>query len=430
MIRLKKILICCLIASFLFPFELSQTEAASTILSKTVEFFVWQESSVYNINGDQISFHFSNVVIPETPTVKSAIMEISGISYNNSGSQTINVDLKQGTAGAGLGLDYILGGTTKPKPFTIKYDAFQGGTGAMSNIIAAGTYDYTLYFKNTSEGGAVSYSILSAKLILTYNYSSSSVSFLKTNKFFIGQETNNFPSSPLFVSKNFTLTIPEQSPVIESVFIEIGGSVKGSGSGYFQAGIVPQGTGETYSNSYSLDLGAVNANSKFLIRHNAFSEINFTEPGSKNYTLYFKSSDFNIDLWNAKLTVTYKYSEQVGGLPISGYVISSIINTGEIKGAAYNSIMWKGTLNGGKVRLQFATSTLETGPWSFKGPDCSSSTYYEPQPDTPIEIMCATDADHNNKQYFRYKVILCSNDCISSGLNNPEVTGVVVNWAP
>lgn len=449
MISFKKILICSLVASFLLPFELSQTEAASTTLSKTVEFFAGQDASVH-MDGSQFSFVFSNVIIPETnPVIKSAIIEISGVSYNSSGDQKINVDLEQNDLPPGTLTEYILAQNVKPKSFNIKHNVL----GTINPLVSA----YTLYLAGNTVAGTRSFSIFSAKLVLTYEYSASSADLLKTNKFFIGQETNNLPPGPSFVSKNFTLTIPEQSPVIQSVFVEIGGSVKGSGSGYFQAGIVPEGTVETYNNSYSLDLGAVNTNSKFLIRHNAFSEINFTEPGSKNYTLYFKSSDFNIDLWNAKLIITYKYSEQIGGLPPKGELISSTFDTWNgiesHKGVAYNSIFWTGDLKGGvkgQVRLQFAASNCAGGQSNYpdcnigtwgdantpymaydeSSGNCSSSYYYDMLPsDPPKEIMCAVY--YNNKQFFRYKVTICSAaNCSDSGNINPEVTGVVVNWAP
>lgn len=419
-----KISVLLIFSLLLFPLQLNKIEAASTTLSKTVEFFVEQDAIV-RASGEQFSFYFNNVIIPETPTVKSAIIEINGVSYNNSGNQTINVDLQQGATAAGAGTDYALAGTTKPKPFTIKYDAWQNGAGSMQNITAARFYDYTLYLKEASAGGTGAYSISSAKLILTYSHPASGTNFLKTNKYFIDQKIGQ-TSSGTEISKDFNLTISEQTPEIRSVFVEIGGIAKGSGAGTIEASVVDQGNPANYT-SYNLDLSSSQSTAKFLVLYDASSKILSSDfPGNKNYTLYLKGTGFDTNLWSAKLIVTYKYSE-TGGLPISGYVISSTVDTEIAQGAGFNSLMWKGNLNGGKIRLQIATSDLSTGPWTFTGPDCTVNTFYEPLPDTPEEIKCYSD--HNNKQYFRYKVILCSNDCISAGTNNPEMTDVVVNWA-
>ncbi len=143
----------------------------------------------------------------------------------------------------------------------------------------------------------------------------------------------------------------------------------------------------------------------------------------------------------AMMSVRWASSASAGR--VKGYVISSTIDTGVVNGAAFNSLMWKGNLNNGKVQMQLATANCaggqsdypvcSIGSWGdsntpFRGTDCSSSTSFELLSDTPAEIMCA--ADHNNKRYFRYKITLCSNDCITSGPNNPEVTDVIVNWAP
>lgn len=131
-----------------------------------------------------------------------------------------------------------------------------------------------------------------------------------------------------------------------------------------------------------------------------------------------------------------------GTVQATGFVISSTFDTWDgvrFKGAAYNYLMWKGTSGSGSVRLQLATSDCsngktnfpncnDAGNWSFKGQDCNTSTYYETASGTPIEVMCA---DHNNKQYFRYKVILCSSgDCSTPGATSPQVEDVVVNWSP
>lgn len=429
---LKKFIAVLTIGLLIFPFELNQTEAASTTLSKTVEFFIGQESMVHTVNGEQFSFNFDNVNFPETPTVKSAIIEINGISYNNSGDQTITVELKQGTEGSIAGTDYILGATTKPKPFTIKYDAWQGGAGPMSNIVLPNTaYEYTLYLKGASAGGAISFSIASAKLTITYNSSSSGSDFLKKTNFFISQEKIMIPSDSE-IKRDFSISISESSPEARSVFVEVSGIAKGSGTNNtIQLSVVKEGL--PIYNTYYIDLSLLPANSKFIARYDMTALVDPADFPVGNYSLYIKNS-FDTYILGAKAIITYKYSVITGNLPAKGELISSTFDTGADGGAAYNSLTWKGNLNGGftgQVSLQIAASNSITGPWLFEGPDCTSGSIYITDADTPIPIETDCAPSHNNKRYFRYKVIICSAvDCATSGSINPQVDEVVVNWSP
>lgn len=440
---IKKFIAILIIGLLIFPAELNQTEAASDTLSKTAEFFIGQDGAV-NGSGVLVSLPSFTINIPEgSPVVKSAIIEINGVTYNDSGvGQTIMADLQRGAASAGAESSYVFNYTLagingKPKPLTLKYNALENnagiaGLGAMSNINAVNTdYTYRLYLKNTVASGTANFSLASAKLVLTYNSSASGANFLKTNKFFISQEKNPTPGNSE-ISRNFSLTISEKNPEMKSVFVEVSGIAKGSGANTVQLSAVKQGF--PVYNAYSIDLGPAAANSKFIARYDMSGLIGANDfPGTDNYILYVKNS-FDAYLLSAKAIVTYKYSENVGGLPPSGYVISSTIDTGIAKGAAYNSLMWKGSLNSGEVGqvgLQIAASDSINGSWLFEGPDCTSNSKYAADANTPIpiEIVCA--ANHNNKRYFRYKVIICSSaNCADSGSVNPEVDGVVVNWGP
>lgn len=441
MFHTKKFFALLFAVLLFFPSQLAKTDAASTILSKTVEFFVGQDSAI-RTSGEQFSFYFNNVFIPETPTVKSAIIEINGVSYNNAGIQTMNVDLQQGIAPAGAGVDYNLGAANKPRIFSLKYDAWQNGLGPVSNINIPGTYDYTLYLKGTSADSTGSFSISSAKLILTYEYSSPETDLIKTTKFFVEQKSDNI-SSGMENAKDFSISISEKQPEIKSVFIEVSGNAKGSGVGTVEISVVDQGSAANYA-IYNLDLSPFPGKSKFTVFYDAAANIVSSDfPGVKYYTLYFKGAGFDTDLLRAKIIATYKYSTAIAGLPVSGYIISSTMDTQIIKGAAFNALMWQGNLNSGKVRLQIATSNCpggqsdyplcSIGNWGdintpYAGPDCASSTYYEPLPDEPATITCANI--HNNKRYFRYKATLCSSaDCATSGLNTPEITDIIVNWS-
>lgn len=425
--KIKKFIAILTIGLFIFPAELNQTEAASTVLSKTVEYFIGQDSAIET--NAQISFPFF-VDIPESSIeIKSAAVEISGVSYNDAGNQIVNVDLQKDPDSQGAGMDYTLGGSSKAKPFSLKYNA-------LPVILSAdfpGAKNYTLFLKGASETGNGTFSVFSAKLVLTYNYSASGESFLKTTKFFIGQEPGNTPDT-IAAIKDFTVTITEKSPVIKSVFIEASGIAKGSNIGVIDISAVDRGQPAVYD-SYSLDLGPAPSSARFLARHNASANIvSSSFPGDADYTLYLRGGGFSTNLWNAKLIITYKYSVIAGNLPAKGELISSTFDTGIDGGAAYNSLMWKGSLNGGfagQVGLQIAASDSNAGPWLFEGPDCTSGSIYITDAGAPISIETDCAPNHNNKRYFRYKVIICSSvDCATSGSINPQVDEVAVNWSP
>lgn len=136
-----------------------------------------------------------------------------------------------------------------------------------------------------------------------------------------------------------------------------------------------------------------------------------------------------------------KYAKAViaSGLPATGEVTSVVFDTfnggGAGQGPAYNSILWKGNQNSslGKVQFQLATSDSSSGPWTFYGSylgTCNTANYYDTTgPDAPVELSCSPTY-HNNQRYFKYKVRICSSDCIASGSYSPIVSNVVVNWAP
>ena len=114
-------------------------------------------------------------------------------------------------------------------------------------------------------------------------------------------------------------------------------------------------------------------------------------------------------------------------LPSDNWLISSTFDTcpsGIDCGAGLNTIMWRGTLNGGRVKFQIAASDT-TGSWSYLGPTSSSDFYYTTVPGEPEEI---NQLNHLNKRYFRYKIFL-----ESSGGDTPQspfVEDVILNWSP
>lgn len=402
-------------------------------------------SGSYNNSGNGWGF---TINVPETPTVRSAIIEVTGVSYNTSGSQTITVDLERGidSAGActspitGCVQTYTLPASSNPKRFTISYDAWQGGGNTpLGNIAAAATdYSYTLYVKGTATGGQ--YSLFAAKLILSYDGSTTVSNQLKMTETFIHQELAS-TSSGTEVSKSFSLNLPEQSPSIKSAFIEITAVAKGSSSTATVGDDVkvnPPGS-PSYNNA-TLDLGGGSTETtKFTRLLDASSVvIDSYFPGYQNYTFYYKGTNYTTNVVSARIYVTYKYTNTGTGYVTSGQIISSVYDTGVSQGAAFNSVYWQGSLGSppGVVKFQLATSDCsngktnpptcnDSGAWSYLGSNCTSGTYYQDNPNTPQEVGCASN--HDNKRYVRYKLIICSNDCVTAGTATPQVDDVVVN---
>ena len=140
-----------------------------------------------------------------------------------------------------------------------------------------------------------------------------------------------------------------------------------------------------------------------------------------------------------KIIETHRYKPPTcggGAYPATGDIISPIFDTGAANGVGYNWLMASGTTPiGTKIRVQLATASTTGGPWDYLGPNCDTTSYYynSALPASPIqqEIKCYNN--HNNKRYFRYKVILCSDsasNCQNGGADTPIINDVIVNWSP
>ena len=93
----------------------------------------------------------------------------------------------------------------------------------------------------------------------------------------------------------------------------------------------------------------------------------------------------------------------------SGYLISSILDTGVSNGVNFHSLIWQGNLcSGCQVRIQLASSNSSSGPWNYYGPT-SSSDYYTPSPNSIVSLPYSGSASHQNRQYLRYKIELIPN---------------------
>ena len=113
-------------------------------------------------------------------------------------------------------------------------------------------------------------------------------------------------------------------------------------------------------------------------------------------------------------------------MPTSSTLTSSILDTQVASGAAFNTLMWQGSLPAGTtVKFRLASSDNASGPWNYYGSDGTTSTYYQPTgPDTQIPILRSA---HNNDRYVRYKAVLETN---SDKTQTPRVDDVIIGWSP
>ncbi len=152
-----------------------------------------------------------------------------------------------------------------------------------------------------------------------------------------------------------------------------------------------------------------------------------------------------------KFILTYKYHPMksgCSGFPIKGEYTSVPLDTNTNRGVEYNSIAWDGELGGdnkdvGRVRFQLATAPCSNGAtnypacnigsWSFVGgSSCNSVDWFESiGPKIPIDLFKTGCSDKlNNNQYYKYKVQICSKDCIEAGQSTPTIEGIYVSWSP
>lgn len=152
------------------------------------------------------------------------------------------------------------------------------------------------------------------------------------------------------------------------------------------------------------------------------------------YKVFQKDTSGNYDAG----TLIGAFTLSGGGLPVSGILTSGVFDTtGDTHGAAFNSILWKGTTIGtGAVRFQLAAADAPTGPWSYygnSGSGCGTLDWFNPGAfDVPVELKgSGCSVYFNNKRYYRYKIQICSAaNCTDAGSMSPVVTSVMVNWAP
>ncbi len=134
---------------------------------------------------------------------------------------------------------------------------------------------------------------------------------------------------------------------------------------------------------------------------------------------------FNCANTNGCGTSQYSVATNWVATSTTGTLDSSTFDTGAASGAQLNSFIWYGNEpSSTAVWFQFAVSNASSGPWSFMGPGGDGTTYYMGGSGTPQKLDYSL---FNNYRYFRYRVVLVSNQTQTL---SPQVDEIVVNWSP
>ncbi|MEK9154829.1 MAG: hypothetical protein AAB596_02065 [Patescibacteria group bacterium] len=414
-----------LLFSIGFLIFLTAIKALAVDQIKSTEFFVSSsESQISSATSTDFTIYIGDNLAGVSNPVKSAYFEVSGV-YTGSGSLELKIDNDTATSKT-FSLPNV--GAT-PTPYEIIY---KDDTNKI-NPSSAGSYNYTLNIIPTG----ITISGLGAEMKLTHRYVPPSCpdgqptnEKIKSTEFFVSSSESQISSA---TSTDFTIYIGDNlagvSNPVKSAYFEVSGVYTGSGSLELK---IDNDTAT--SKTFSLpNVGATPTPYEIIYKDDT-NKINPSSAGSYNYTLNIIPTGITISGLGAEMKLTHRYKPPNcgGGYPATGDLISLVFDTG-IEGAAYNSVMFKGTKPvNTKVRFQFATSNNSGGPWSYiGGATCAVGDWYDvPNVDSPVEITCAPSS-HNNQRYFRYKIQLCSaSDCSSGGSDTPSVTDVVVSWSP
>jgi hypothetical protein len=382
-----------------------------------------QEAQVNSAIDLPVTYYIGNDLSGVTTAVKKAFFRVSGV-YTGGGSIQFKIDSNNGTAKT-----FTLPSVSRPTDFELIYRDNSG----YINPTSAGSYNNTL---NIIPSG-VTISGLAAKLEMTYQFApttcvdgASTNEKIKTTEFFVGQDSGALGSTMMPFTIYLGDDLSDITNPVKSVYFLVSGVYSGSGT----LALTNDSSGT--STVFSFANASVSTNFNLIFQDN-YNLINPTSAGSYSYNLYLNPSGVTISNVSVKAVLTHRYKPVScgAGYPPFGDLISAVYDaTVNISGPAYNSILWKGQLGGpsfdqGLVRFQVAAADNSTGPWNFVGGStCGSSDWYEAVPNTAIELNCFND--WNNKRYFKYKLRICADDCISGGTVTPQVDDVVVNFSP
>ncbi len=422
------------------------TTAETTSKIKTTIFHVLDSQAVVT-NGSSLSGDFTVFVGEQAPIIKSALIEVEGVTKANSG-QVLTIDIKQqgvGSFPSPRAQSFTINSSGKDNSVIISYHGNDTGGNDLTSYFAGIMTNPSPYvFTLKADVNGADISLLKAKLIITYQYtppvSGGTVPNSNTTSFSVFQN-QSIVSTPGSISQTFSIFVGEPSPIIKNAYLLVNGVTKPVSNQAITIDIKQSSDSFPTPRAKTFTLNASGQSALFSILYlgndtggndltNYLAGI-ITAPTEYTFTVKIDTSGADISLLNARLVITYQFTQNSGGYPATGNVVSSTFDTLTTNGSTFNSIGWKGIKPvSTRVRLQLATSNNAAGPFNFIGGlTCTSNDFYEPDPDNEAALKCFSL--FNNKRYYQYKIILCSsNDCSTSGSQTPQVNDIMINWSP
>ena len=390
---------------------------------RMTEIFIYSsDTAVSSAVNPAFTLYIGDNLSGITNPVKSLYFVASGV-YTGNGTINFKID----SDGATTQTFTLPDVSTTPTPFELIYKDPSGKI----NPTSAGSYGYTL---NVTPSGVTLYG-LGIRMKETHKYAPPSCDdgdtanekIKSTNSFIYSSDTAVSsavnPAFTLYIGDNLSgITNP-----VKSLYFVASGVYTGNGTINFKI----DSDGAT-TQTFTLPDVSTTPTPFELIYKDPSGKISPTSAGSYGYTLNVTPSGVTLYGLGIKLSESHRYKPPAcGGVPY-GDLISAVFDSGVADGAAYNSILWKGTIGTGNVKFQFATADNTGGPWTYYGSSCiggSGDWFIASVADTPVELLCP--AQFNNKQYYRYKIRICSaSNCTDVGATSPIVEDVVVSWAP
>jgi len=287
---------------------------------KTVEFFIGQATTQLVTTATQ-SFTFSFDIPESSPVVRYAAIEINGVSLGVAGDAKITVGLNGGYKNV-----FFLGdGTAESQRFSLRYPFYpeirQGTNGP-----------YVLSINHVLATNSLT--ALNAKLILTYEYDSTSQRQLKTVKYFAGQTNTSFATG-VKQTLNYSVFIPETGVNVTSAFLEINGV--NSGIDNMVLG-VHQETKDSGSAPQAIIIDDAASTVSFVLLYNATQIHKIKSAGNYGFNVSVNGTVTSgvVSIWGASAIVTYDYDKsETKQLNTVRYLIgagNSSVSTGTQRG--------------------------------------------------------------------------------------------------
>jgi len=265
---------------------------------KTVEFFIGQMAGTQLLAGTTTTFSFDFNIPERTPEARYAWIEIDGITLGTTGDSIVRVSLNGKNTNS-----FMLDGLLETERFTLYYpfypDITQGKNGPYALQIGAGA------------APANPLSAVNAKLVLTYEYDSTSPVQVKTVKYLAAQKNTTLAAATKLLL-NFSFFIPESSINITSAFMEIFGVGTNTGATTdFTLGVTLINA-TTRGPSINPTVDGTDKTQSFILRYNSTLIYPIKASGKyNNFALEVNGSvtGTTTSSWGAMTVLTYEYAD-------------------------------------------------------------------------------------------------------------------------